>query len=198
MIMELREYFDKGITYEEYMAAFENAVHAKRTSGSIQTEELIHYTALNLVRSKRVFKHTEIQADLLGILNKLNKKINIICITEFWCGDSSQITPAVELIAQKTDMLEIKYLFRDENIELMDRYLTNGGRSIPKYILFDAETGTEIAIWGPRPIDAQKVFEGLKASKTPYDEIKETVQRWYNADKTHSLQKDWTLLLQHI
>ena len=191
----LGEYFAKGITYDAYMAAFEKNVAEKRTSGTIQTEELIHYTAMNLVRSKRTFKYSEIQSDLLEVIGKINRKIHIICITEFWCGDSSHVAPAVELIAEQTDMLAIRYLYRDENLELMDKYLTNGGRSIPKYILFDAETGMEITTWGPRPAAAQRVFLDLKQANASYDEIKEKVQRWYNADKTLSLQKEWISLI---
>lgn len=195
--MTLREYFEKGITYQEYMEAFAHAVESKRTSGPIQTEDLIHYTELNLVRSKRVFKHSKLVDEILLTLGNLPRKINVVCITEFWCGDSSQVAPAVELIAEHSPQLEIRYLFRDENLHLIDLYLTNGGRSIPKYILFDAETGAEIATWGPRPAAAQQLVLDLKATDTPYEELKETVQRWYNADKSVSIQQEWIKLLQY-
>lgn len=195
--MTLQEYFNKGISYEEYMAAFEHAVESKRTSGPIQTEELIHYTELNLVRSRRVFKHSKLLPELVDALQRFTRKINIICFTEIWCGDSSQILPVVELIARESPNIQIKYLFRDENLPLVDMYLTNGGRGIPKYILLD-EAGNEMATWGPRPANAQQLVMDLKATQTPYEEMKETVQRWYNADKTISLQQEWIALLSKI
>lgn len=196
--MTLPEYFQKGIRYADYMAAFAQAVTGKRTSGPIQTEEMAHYTELNLARTKRIFKHTEPEAALTAAAAGLTKTVHGVCLTEFWCGDAAQNLPLIERLAEDTGKLEIRYLFRDDNTELMDRYLTNGGRSIPKYILFDAATGEELASWGPRPDESQRLMIDLKARNLPKEEIMEALQRWYNDDKTRSLQREWETLLRRI
>jgi len=193
--MNLSEYFEKGVTYQEYMAAFETAVAEKRTSGPIQTPEYAHYTELNLHRMKRLYKHTALSPEFLDVLGRVDQRIDIICITEFWCGDAAQNVPPIQLAVEKSDRLRISYLFRDENLPLMDRYLTNGGRSIPKYILFDAATGAEIKNWGPRPHEAQELMNRLKAENVTKEALVEELQKWYNNDKSVSLQREWTTLL---
>lgn len=193
--MNLSEYFEKGVTYQEYMAAFETAVAEKRTSGPIQTPEYAHYTELNLHRMKRLYKHTDFLPEFLRMLEGLDKKLNIICITEFWCGDAAQCVPPLQLASEKTDKLQIRYLFRDENLPLIDQYLSNGGRGIPKYILLDAATGAEVSHWGPRPHGAQEVMVRLKAENATKEVAVEEIQRWYNNDKSVSLQKEWITLL---
>jgi hypothetical protein len=191
--MVLSEYFEKGITYQEYMAAFEHAVASKRTSGPIQTEELAHYTQLNLTRMKRIYKHTSLLPAFIGAVSLVQQRINIICLTEFWCGDAAQNLPVIELAAEQNKNITIRYLFRDENEDLMGQYLTNGGKSIPKYILLDGG-GNEIANWGPRPAKVQQEMENLKSMKATKEEMIETIQKWYNADKTFSLQQEWMVL----
>ena len=75
-----------------------------------------------------------------------------LVISEGWCGDAAQNMPVVEKIVDEMPNVEIRYVLRDENLELMDQYLTNGGRSIPKALFVDTETfevlgrlGTETA-----------------------------------------------------
>lgn len=196
--MTLPEYFHKGIRYAEYLGAFEQAVAGRRTSGPIQTDELAHYTEINLKRMKRIHKHGEIGPELRAVLDSLDRRIRMVCLTEFWCGDAAQNLPFIQLLAENSPQLEIRYLFRDENTELMDRYLTQGGRSIPKYILFDAATGHELAHWGPRPAIAQQMLLGLKASSATKEEAMEVLIRWYNQDKTLTLQFEWKNLLAQL
>jgi hypothetical protein len=77
----------------------------------------------------------------------------------------------------------------------MDRYLTNGGRAIPKLICLDAETLEEIGNWGSRPASADQLFKKLKAEGLEKPEIIERVIRWYNEDHTQSLQNEFEKIL---
>src|SRR5699024_10093403 len=70
--------------------------------------------------------------------------------------------------------IPVKILPRDENLELMDQYLTNGNRTIPKFIFID-EAGREIATWGPVAESTKKFVDQyrqeLPEKDTPgYDE----------------------------
>jgi hypothetical protein len=77
----------------------------------------------------------------------------------------------------------------------MDRFLTNGARSIPKLIALDAETLDVIGTWGARPAAAQKLFDDLKGRGTDKPVILEQIQRWYNDDKSRSIQKEFIELI---
>jgi hypothetical protein len=73
----------------------------------------------------------------------------------------------------------------------MDRYLTNGvSRSIPKLIGIDTTTSEELFVWGPRPAPLQNIFLKLKAEGMDFHLIKEELQRWYNKDKTATIQQE--------
>ena len=191
--MTTTEYFQKGVTYAEYMNAFERAVAAGRTSGPIQTPDYIHYTLLNLTRMKRLYKHTELQPGLVEAWRSSGKPLKVICLTEFWCGDAAQNIPVIQLLAEQVPGFDVRYLFRDENTELMDRFVTNGGRSIPKFILADGE-GNVITSWGPRPAAAQELMLRLKQENASIQEAVEALQHWYHRDKTVSLQQEWKTL----
>ena len=78
---------------------------------------------------------------------------------------------------------------RDENLELIDRYLTNGGRSIPKLIAFD-EYGNELFNWGPRPKHIQEALNKMRADNLPFNEILIESQKLYNEDKGESMQRE--------
>ena len=84
--------------------------------------------------------------------------------------------------------IETRYILRDENPELIDRFLTNGTRSIPKLIAIDRNSGGILGTWGPRPKAAQNLFAEQKSLGMDKPVIHENIQRWYLADRGRSLQ----------
>ena len=97
-------------------------------------------------------------------------------------------------MANESDQIDLKIILRDENEELMNHFLTNGGKSIPITVIQDKITGEAIGHWGPRPHEAQKMVmaykELPKEEKPSYDDFVQQVQKWYNQDKTVAIQKD--------
>ncbi len=60
--------------------------------------------------------------------------------------------------------IEMSLLIRDENLELMDQYLTNGtARAIPIFIFIDKD-GNEQAVWGPRAPKVQELVTSMRAT----------------------------------
>ena len=118
-----------------------------------------------------------------------------LVITEGWCGDAAQNIPVIEKIAAENDLIETRYVLRDENPQLMDAYLTHNARSIPKLIALDAKTLEELGTWGPRPQTAMDYFFEMRESGLEKPLIMENLQRWYNSDKNRSLQAEFVLLL---
>ena len=78
----------------------------------------------------------------------------LLVIAEDWCGDASNTVPVVAKLADAVPGLELRVILRDANPEVMDRYLTNGSRSIPVVIALD-ENYQELGHWGPRPTELQ-------------------------------------------
>lgn len=175
-------------SYEEYMNLSEELVEQKSTTGLSQSESLIEYTKLNYFRMTRVDKTMVIKNDVKELISSIDEKKYWILITEAWCGDAAQIVPIIGRLAELNKNIELMVILRDENTELMDKYLTNGARSIPMLISLN-ENFEEEWHWGPRPRPAQAmVIENKETQALSFDEIKKQVQLWYAEDKTNTTQ----------
>ncbi|MBK0401531.1 thioredoxin family protein [Adhaeribacter sp. BT258] len=184
----------KKYTYAEYKAGTEKQVN----EGMCATPELLEYTKLNLQRMKRLDKTVSLRPEVTEALEKLNRKLQWVVISEGWCGDAAQNVPVLAKIAEASEgKITLEFVLRDQNLELMDLYLTNGGRSIPKLICFDADTQEELGTWGPRPAAAQEMFIRLKNEGVPKDEFISAVHTWYSNDKTQSMQMECAELLEN-
>src|SRR5687768_14456644 len=185
----------KKYSYADYKALTEEQVK----EGMCATPELLDYTKLNLQRMKRLDKTVELRPEVTDALNKLPHKLNWIVISEGWCGDAAQNVPVLAKIAEASNgKINLEFVLRDQNLDLMDQYLTNGGRSIPKLICLDAETQQELGTWGPRPAEAQELFMRLKKEGVPKEEFISAVHNWYTSDKTQSLQLELAILLNQF
>jgi hypothetical protein len=79
-------------------------------------------------------------------------------------------------------------LRRDEHPEVMDRYLTNGSRSIPVVIALDEEFA-EVGHWGPRPTELQS-WVMTNRTIIPKSELYPQVRRWYARDHGESTLRE--------
>jgi glutaredoxin-related protein len=118
-------------------------------------------------------------------------------ITENWCGDSAQNLPYLAKISKLNNNIKLRIILRDSHPEIMDSYLTNGTRSIPKLVVFDAE-GNERFSWGPRPMEVQKLFSQWKAEGIVKPELYEKLHLWYSKDKGKSIEKEILQLIQSL
>ncbi len=192
------ELFAQTMDYNTYMQLSEQLVAEGRTSGPNQSEPYVHYTKLNFQRMKRLNKTVEVPAQLSDLMKQKAKNWRWITITEPWCGDAAQCVPVIEKLALAAGGIETHYILRDEHLEIMDAYLTNGGRSIPKLICLD-ENGAEVFTWGPRPAVIQEVMNRLKADGiTEISVIVEAIQKAYNDDKQVGIYQEFAALLQQL
>ena len=188
----------KAISYETYRNLIDKYEAEGKSSGVEQTEELIHYTALNQKRYKRLDKTIEIAEDKAAFFKNYPNSICLLVITETWCGDAAQILPVVNKIAELNPKITMKIVFRDENEALMNKFLTNGGKAIPIVIFLDLQDKV-LARWGSRPSVATQMVAEEKAKNgklTP--EFKEDLQRWYNQDKGATIVDDFIAIMQSI
>lgn len=180
------------LSYEEYIDYVTELVRKGQTSGLNQSNSLIEFTALNLKRMERIYK------TFAPLTIWDNTQISVIpdqywyVITEAWCGDSAQTLPVIARIAgMMGGKIQLRIIFRDENPEWMDKYHTNGSRSIPKLVAFDKE-GLELFTWGPRPEAAQALLLDWKNNPQgkSWDDFEKDLHTWYAKDKTISTQTE--------
>ena len=186
-------------SYASYRQLIDELMAENRTTGTNQDEQIIQYARLNVQRMQRLDKTTQLLPELQAALAQLPAHYVWLVITEGWCGDAAQIVPVLEAVAAASQgKITTRYVLRDENLDLMDRYLTNGGRSIPKLVVLHADTLTEAATWGPRPAPAQELFNRLKQEEIPYQEFVTQLHGWYAKDRTLNTQRELLALLQNL
>ncbi len=186
----MKQYIEKAIDFEAYLKLIDDLLVDHLTTGPDQSEAMYEYARLNRQRMKRLGKLIEIEPEVISKVAELDVDWTWLTITEGWCGDAAQNIPIIEKIAAANPEIRTRYILRDENPQLMDRYLTNGARSIPLLIAFDNRIGKVNGTWGPRPAAGQQMFLDLKKQGLDKAEINEMMQRWYNEDRGRSLQHD--------
>lgn len=191
----MRKYIEKSMTYAEYIKLIDDLLLDGKTTGTNQSDAMFNYGKLNRQRMHRLEKTVLLNESLLEISQNNKRKMIWLIITEGWCGDAAQNIPIIEKIAAESGFIETRYVLRDENLELMDAYLTNNARSIPKLIALDVETLEEIGTWGPRPQISMDYFLEMKAQGLEKPLMMENLQRWYLADKNQSIQTEFEELL---
>jgi Thioredoxin len=191
----MKEYLEKSMTFAEYIKLIDDLLMDGKTTGTNQSDAMFNYGKLNRQRMHRLEKTVKLNDSLVESAKKIKRKMIWLIITEGWCGDAAQNIPTIEKIAAESSNIETRYVLRDENLELMDAYLTNNARSIPKLIALDAETLEVIGNWGPRPQIAMDFYHELKNQGLEKPLIMENLQRWYLQDKEKSLQSEFENLL---
>ena len=188
----------KFFTYDELLELIENLSSQGIVTGNNQSEDYLQTTQMNLHRIKRIQKKAALTDSLLTELKAIKRKQIWYVFVEGWCADASQNIPYLNLMANFSDNIELKFLLRDENEEIMNNYLTNGAMAIPKLVSFDAKTNSEIGVWGPRPAEIQNKM--LKFKKDFPEVNKATflgeLQKWYTKDKGFSIQEEFINLFQ--
>lgn len=186
----------KSMSYQDYLTLVEKMVEEQSTTGHEKTEALINYTMLNNKRMKRWDKTIKVPDDVKAKVAHFKNDVTWLVLTESWCGDAAHVMPAINKVAELSDNIDFKVILRDENEALMNQFLTNGSKSIPKLIMIDNHTNKVINTYGSRPTEATKLVNAYKAKHgqlTP--EFKEDLQRWYNKDKGQNAIADLTALL---
>lgn len=192
----IQKSLENTYTYQEYKDLVKELLAEGKSTGPNQSEDLTNYSMLNDRRMKRLDKTIKISDETAQEIQQLDEPQTWLVITEGWCGDAAQNLPVLDKMAALNENINLKLVLRDENLELMDLFLTNGGRSIPKLIALDKDNNV-IDSWGPRPTVATKMVADYKAENGALDaQFKQDLQVWYNKDKGKSTQEDFVKIIQ--
>ncbi len=193
---ELETFWDAALTPAAYRAQWELRLTDKPANK--EARKMNHYRRYNMERTQMVESEFLPSAETTEGVASAKRRQKWLVLTEDWCGDSAFLLPVAERIARDAEHIELRILPRDENLDLMDQHLTNGGRSIPKLLAFDAETAAELFTWGPRPDAAAAKFLELKATGIEKPQIVAGLVDWYAQGGWKTAESELALLVQAI
>lgn len=187
----IKKHLNKSLSYSDYKKRVEDLLEEGKSTGSTQNETYLNYSKLGLSRMKRWEKIVRFTEEQIQSIKAISQKQTWLVVAEGWCGDAAPALPVMKKMADLNPLIDFRIILRDENEELMDEFLTNGGRSIPKLIAFDPQNDQILFTWGPRPEEAAVMVAKEKEEFGKFrDEFKITLQKWYNKDKGKSIASD--------
>ena len=197
-----KKIIEGAMTYAEYRALVSGLLAEGKTTGPNQSPALLEFGELNEQRMNRIEKTFRLDAEAGALLAQIDRPVVWLTLAEGWCGDVAQIVPTLNGLALVNNNILLRFILRDENLDVMDAFLTDEGRSIPTIIFTEPETGEVFGSWGPRPEAAQAIMRRFRdeflalptddkaARKTKYREGQTAIHSWYAADKTVSTQRE--------
>lgn len=124
-----RERFSTGLTYDEYKAQM------TRNRDKLEANEAA----------------VRLSDEDLAAFRGLNGPVHVVALAEDWCGDVIANLPVVGALARESGTLDLRVFLRDQNKDLMARWLNRGTHeSIPVFAFFD-DRFTEIGVFIERP-----------------------------------------------
>jgi len=186
-----------ALTPEQYHAIFTEQAAADGAGLDGEATEKLEFTRLNLHRTERIQRTYKPSEDITGLVGKITARQTWFVLTEPWCGDSAQNLPYIEAMAALNPNIDVRLMLRDENLDVMDDFLTDGKRSIPQVVFFDQD-GEEILRWGPRPAEAQVVFNMAKESGLEKPGILEKLHLFYGRNRGQALEEEFRYILSEL
>lgn len=172
--------------YTTYKQLFDKILDNPNPEHPYDDVMYLDYTKLNRSRTNRWDKQLVLEEELVSRIKQIASPQSWIIITEPWCGDAAHIVPFLIKLMEQNSRISYDIQLRDSEPFLIDGYLTNGTKSIPKLIVRD-ENGNDLFNWGPRPKGAQELMDKMKADNADFETTKIALQKWYNDDKGVSL-----------
>jgi len=197
---------DLAYTYETYRELIDQEFSENKTTGTDHSEAMLNYTKLNISRMNRLDRKNRLTEDIKAKMKAIQRPLTWLAITEGWCGDAAQILPTLNHMAKENNNINIYFILRDKNLPIIDAFLTNNARSIPKIIVLDSDTLEVLGSWGPRPSEPQKmvmdakikikVTEDIALRKKLNEESAQQLHLWYAKNKTMDIQTEFSSALK--
>ena len=137
-----RERFEQGLTFEEFKAQM------TRNRERLEANE----------------RDVALDPEDLAAFRSLLRPLHVLVLAEEWCGDVIANLPVLARLARESGKLDVRLFLRDQNKDLMGRYLKAGRfESIPVFAFFDDDF-SEVGVFIERPASvsarrAEKIAE---------------------------------------
>ena len=192
------ELIQGSFTYTQYRSFINDLLAQGKTTGTNHSEAMINYTKMNVRRMDRWDKTAVVSAELQEKIAQIEVAQTWLVLTEAWCGDAAQSIPFMVKAASYSPLIDIRFILRDEHPSVMDAYLTNGGRSIPKLVALKNENLEELFTWGPRPQVLQQQYLAYREDPkgVSQEEFIESIHLWYAKDKNANIDAEFLTLIR--
>jgi len=166
-----KERFESGLSYQAYKEAM------TRNRERVEANE----------------KRVVLDPETVRALRSLPQPLNVVVLAEDWCGDVIANLPVLGRLSEEVGTLNVRIFYRDQNLDLMERWLNQGKfQSIPVFAFFD-ERLRELGHWIERPasvteLRARKRREVFAANPefgnpdSPVDQLPEDVRTRLQAE----------------
>ncbi|MFD1179681.1 thioredoxin family protein [Paenibacillus puldeungensis] len=141
MTVNLAHKFGKGITPGQFIAGMQRNQEAFQKG----YDSFAWITA----EDRQFFEGLQSRADL-----------RVLILAADWCGDVVRSVPVI-FRALEASGLQTEVLIVEEHQDVMDHYLTMGGRAVP-IVIFVNNQGVVQGHWGPRPMHVQQLMIQFK------------------------------------
>jgi hypothetical protein len=178
-----------GKTYSSYVEQWKERLTTPMKGLSIEERKTLMHRKYNWDRAAHVDKFYSISPETHTTIANLPKQ-DWVVITEDWCLDSAFNLAAIAKLSALNEHISLRIIERDQHLDIMDNYLTNGGRAIPILIVFN-EHGDELFHYGPRSKAAKTFREKLVEQGLNKNDISVQLLDFY-------LQKSWEPLEQEL
>lgn len=180
-----------------YQQIFQSILDDPNPPSPYENPDYLNYTRLNWSRQQRWLKTGILNDELVAVIQSIKKEQLWTIITEPWCGDAAHSLPFIHRLSELNPLIKADYQLRDTAPFLIDLYLTNGKKTIPKLIISDHENN-DFAVWGSRPAECQLLYNRLLEEHVEMEQKKIALQKWYNEDKGVSLQNELLLIFNKL
>lgn len=124
-----RARWEQGVTYDQFKAA--------------------------MTRNQERFTQNEsrvaLDPETVRVFKALPRRLRVLVLAEDWCGDVVANLPVLGRLTREVPTLDVRVFYRDQNLDLMERWLNQGKyQSIPVFVIFD-EDFRELGHWIERP-----------------------------------------------
>ncbi len=116
--MDITKIYNRGISFEEFMSQDDGAYIDKILD---------------------IYNNIEVNDDLLGKINSIHKKINVLVFAEIWCPDCVINIPALKKICDLNKAIDMKIVSREGNEEYLNEYKVDGKTKTPTFIFLDED-----------------------------------------------------------
>lgn len=193
-----QEHLEAADSYETYRERMDRKATTDDPASLAERDRRYHdYIRLNKRRTDRLHEGYRPSRALREAVRGIEEPQTWLVVTEDWCGDSAQMLPVIAEAAGLSARVDLRILARDEHIDLIDAYQTDGKRAIPKLIAL-TDDGTELFTYGPRPTPAAELFADRRREGVPREEIYRELQEWYNEDGGTTVDRELTAILRRI
>lgn len=161
--MNIEHYWNEAVSYATYKSDALERISSPKSDDDTEKRDYYKLGIQRMNRMEKLFRPSEDDADTLIRKNFSGK---ILIISEVWCGDASQAIPVIYALFKNKN--EVRIVYRDQNEELINQFLTDGSQAIPKVLLLN-DNFEVVNTWGPRPEHGNELLKEFKANPETYE-----------------------------